>query len=416
MVCLSQLLMMALLVSTAGTTFPSTGHIKHLLKSLEKVTEFYNAFVDQVNFDGLYGLRIVEGVLLHIKGSFLFELMDDSFKFKVDALLKNCQVPINKGIAVVNRDNPKQFQKLGVLLIRRYLMNYEPRNIKPELRWPFVLNIRDSFKVINERSSDECFGSLFASEESGSCEISKKCSKLVTTPNLRSYPLTHQILFSVEAAKTKKCSRSWSEMLGLRGYLSNTEFQRIWCTNSYYEMLSYVQTGRRQNGRRYHAVESHNLDLFFEILFVCPSIGFHEFLKEEYIAVITDAQDASGCFKLPNKTSSGRKLLEEKEMKDGCMFHLTAVGAGALAVYLHYTLVMLYTSERFHLDLINDNKHYLEAVELGRLELLPRKHTPSNNYIFYMILIAVNILFIFLIIKKGRGSSWRRFVKRLLAT
>lgn len=101
---------------------------------------------------------------------------------------------------------------------------------------------------------------------------------------------------------------------------------------------------------------------------------------------------------------------------DGCMFHLTAVGAGALAVYLHYTLVMLYTSERFHLDLINDNKHYLEAVELGRLELLPRKHTPSNNYIFYMIFIAVNILFIFLIIKKGRGSSWRRFVKRLLAT
>ena len=53
----------------------------------------------------------------------------------------------------------------------------------------------------NEEESDRCFGILFAARETSSCMIDKKCTKMVTQPNLQSYPLTHQILFSIEAEK-----------------------------------------------------------------------------------------------------------------------------------------------------------------------------------------------------------------------
>ena len=36
-------------------------HIRTVIKSLEKVIEFYNTSVEDTNFDGLYGLRVVEG-------------------------------------------------------------------------------------------------------------------------------------------------------------------------------------------------------------------------------------------------------------------------------------------------------------------------------------------------------------------
>jgi len=34
------------------------------------------------------------------------------------------------------------------------------------------------------------------------------------------------------------------------------------------------------------------------VVYVCPSIGFYELLKEEYLPIIYRAQDDSGCYKL----------------------------------------------------------------------------------------------------------------------
>ena len=56
--------------------------------------------------------------------------------------------------------------------------------------------------VFDEETSDECFGALLSAKSSQGCEISKECAKTITTANLRSYALTHQILFSIEAEKS----------------------------------------------------------------------------------------------------------------------------------------------------------------------------------------------------------------------
>ena len=60
--------------------------------------------------------------------------------------------------------------------------------------------------VFNEATSDSCFTSLFNLKKGGKCTINMKCGKAVTTPNLQNYPLTHQILFSVEADKSVSLS------------------------------------------------------------------------------------------------------------------------------------------------------------------------------------------------------------------
>ena len=47
--------------------------------------------------------------------------------------------------------------------------------------------------------------------------------------------------------------------------MSNSEYQREWCTNSYFEALSLVQAGRTRLGERTLTLASdEHVDLFFE--------------------------------------------------------------------------------------------------------------------------------------------------------
>ena len=98
------------------------------------------------------------------------------------------------------------------------------------------------------------------------------------------------------------------------------------------------------------------------------------------------------------------------------MFHLTAVAAGALSTYLNYMLTAMYASDKFHLDLLNDNKHYLEAVEEGKLALRPKRTEDAAyfGYSFYIVLVLVNVVFVLLIYNRGRLQPLRRYIKRFL--
>jgi len=165
--------------------------------------------------------------------------------------------------------------------------------------------------------------------------------------------------------------------------------------------MNLAQVGRNRHGERKHFVSSDNFDLFFEHLFVCPSIGFYELLKEEYLPIVLNAQHESGCFKDQKEDSElggGRKLLEEVELDDGCLFHMTAVASGALTQFLRYCLTLKYQPEKLNLDLLYDNKHYQEAVEASKLR--PREKSTHYSYKFYLAVSLVNIIFLYIIIKR----------------
>jgi len=46
----------------------------------------------------------------------------------------------------VSRNDPAQYKNLKALITEDYTANNIPRNIKKELKWPFVLNLKDSFE------------------------------------------------------------------------------------------------------------------------------------------------------------------------------------------------------------------------------------------------------------------------------
>jgi len=48
------------------------------------------------------------------------------------------------------------------------------------------------------------------------------------------------------------------------GYYSNVEFQRIWCTNSYYEVQGLVKVRENEDGVKHYSVDTAHLDIFFE--------------------------------------------------------------------------------------------------------------------------------------------------------
>ncbi|CAL1538560.1 unnamed protein product, partial [Lymnaea stagnalis] len=62
------------------------------------------------------------------------------------------------------------------------------------------------------------------------------------------------------------------------------------CTNNFYEMVAVVEV--LMHGKVH---ESHQ-DLFLEQQFVCPGLGYYEFLKKDYLHQIISWQFSSGCF------------------------------------------------------------------------------------------------------------------------
>ncbi|GAA54710.1 UPF0764 protein C16orf89 homolog [Clonorchis sinensis] len=87
-------------------------------------------------------------------------------------------------------------------------------------------------------------------------------------------------------------------------------------------------------------------DLLLEQIFICGFRGFDTFIELPLLDIVKSWQDPSGCFGGVDRgmlttratTNSGRALLLEEQLADGCLTHLTSVATAALAVYLNYFL------------------------------------------------------------------------------
>ncbi|GFO15861.1 upf0764 protein c16orf89 homolog [Plakobranchus ocellatus] len=126
--------------------------------------------------------------------------------------------------------------------------------------------------------------------DSERCDISKYCVRLMTSRGLTGYPITHQLLWSVLVEDRPKCVAAVQPYLRRYDVLDIASFQLELCTNNFFEMVAVVEV--LMNGSVH---ESHQ-DLFLEQQFVCPSLGFYEFLKKAYLHQILSWQFPVGCF------------------------------------------------------------------------------------------------------------------------
>jgi len=122
-------------------------------------------------------------------------------------------------------------------------------------------------------------------------------------------------------------------------------------------------------------VNTGDQDLLLEQQFVCAFLGFVDVLSLPYLSLALSWQKENGCFGEDKLKTSRRNLLFESDVgSSGCLSHKTAVGSGALAVYLYFSIVSP-SSIRTHptLNLSPPKTDLMGHQQLQQLQQLQRR-------------------------------------------
>ncbi|KAL8591545.1 hypothetical protein ACOMHN_055512 [Nucella lapillus] len=136
--------------------------------------------------------------------------------------------------------------------------------------------------------------------------------------------------------------------------------QQRMCGSIYSEALTEVKDGK---------VMEIFQDLFLEQVLVCGTLGFENFMRSDWMRMVMAWQKPIGCFSINDPVmlqtesmlvkaqeqerqlmkdlkqeasmieqqhGSGRKLLRERIMQDGCLAHKSGLGFGTLSLYTRY--------------------------------------------------------------------------------
>ncbi|KAL3874638.1 hypothetical protein ACJMK2_037622 [Sinanodonta woodiana] len=275
--------------------------IQSVLSAVESLVNYYTNNYKNLNIDGLYGLRVLEGHFeAIINGSsngrykhLTTETLQRLTQMKNEAT-RICSVAIEH----VKNDDPGYYQIMNFVIGRPWeIFHTKQRKVDGRLKWePPVYKQAQSEAKLDERSSDECMAELTGAmaKDKKKCSISSKCLGLMTYPGMMGYGLTHQILWTMLAEKAG-CFEVLDQML--RQYNSSIALmQQELCSNNYIQMTEAVKKLKGKIIPRFQ-------DLFLEQLFICPSIGFYEFLDLKFLPQILSWQKKSGCFGIMHKLS-----------------------------------------------------------------------------------------------------------------
>jgi len=312
-----------------SSTLPSPElHIKYggqALNALERLLNFFESDVNNLNLDGLYGLRIAQGQLdaLH---EILTSTSNENHRFTdknkyIQSLSIQIERIANKSLTEIARQASSYLQRFILVATKPFQIDYEIRKIKEN----FIENgLRNS--DFNEDESDSCFAELLGSSNrpnSTKCLVSQTCWIMMTSPMAKDYRLTHQLLWFL-VAKSIGCidNRPIST-------IANKNFKYLedrYCSNIYQDAQLNIQVNDNQ-------------DLFLEQLLLCSIIGYEEFLRLDWFHTILTWQNSEyGCFSsgsdlIETSVKTKRHLLVEQEMNNGCLSHKSGLASGLLATY-----------------------------------------------------------------------------------
>jgi hypothetical protein len=310
-----------------SSTLPSPElHIKYggqALNALARLLNFFESDTNDLNLDGLYGLRIAQGQLnaLHEILTALSTSKDhlidktnyiQSLSIQIDRIA-------NKSLTEIARKASSYLQRFVLVASQPFNINYEVRKFNEH----FIENgLKNS--DFDEEESDACFAELLGSStslNSTKCFITDACWKMMTSSMSKDYRLTHQLLWFL-IAKSIDCidHRPVSD-------LANKNLQYLeekFCSNIYKDAEVNIENDNNQ-------------DLFLEQLLLCSIIGYEEFLRFDWFnRILTWQHSEYGCFTDASEVfqlKSKRHLLIEQAMNNGCLSHKSGLAAGLLATY-----------------------------------------------------------------------------------
>lgn len=295
------------------------------LNALDRLLKFFESDANDLNLDGVYGLRIAQGQLnalheiLTSKSNENHRLINN--KNYVASLSKQIERIVKKSLTILAKDVSAYLHRFLLIASKPFQVDFEPRSIKKSL-----LEHGSKSSEFDEDESDACFAELLGSTDrpnATKCAVTDPCWAMMTTEMTTGYRLTHQLLWFL-VAKNIGCldNRSVSNA-------ANKNFKYIedrYCTNIYDD----AKLNRENNDGQ---------DLFLEELVLCSMIGYEDFLRIDWFNMVLSWQNQeSGCFdeqseRNPPSNKMKRHLLVEQEMNQGCLSHKSGLAAGLLATY-----------------------------------------------------------------------------------
>ncbi|XP_050407138.1 myb-like protein D [Patella vulgata] len=294
----------------------SNSPLKRVIYSLETLIGFYRENYRDLNLDGLFGLRALEGHLQlilaeHQNGSHTHLSSDILSRLRTMASVST--LISNQAIEFVRKDDEGYYNSMSYVIGQPWNILHKHRKLDQALRWtPKIYKSTKQFKI-DEATSDKCMAELTGSNRSDkkTCYIGKECLDTMTMKGLTEYGITHQILWTMLAEKTN-CLQELNSLLGSSKGTSTSAMQQEFCTNNFFEMAAVVHVYMKGK------IKQDYQDLFLEQQFVCPSLGFYEFLKKEYLDQVLSWQFPSGCFGDPkgNVATSSSEIRKKPEMQN----------------------------------------------------------------------------------------------------
>ncbi|KAG7167872.1 UPF0764 protein C16orf89-like 2 [Homarus americanus] len=283
-------------------TSSDTQLVTQVLAALDNTIGYYEKNYPLLNFDGIFGAKVVEGRVVKLATPHLHE------------------------------KDPEYMKRLWKMFQLSWDIGHSHRTVDMSLLWSSNVRHLGQTETFNELESDHCMAELLEPANGVMCWMTESCQRMMTKPGRQKYTLNHQILYTMVAEMSGCGSRLEQWLVKHKRSESVEQLQGELCSNLYSEAHSLAAAMLNDNNLKFR-------DLLLEMEFVCGMLGYVEFLKRDWLMAIFEWQSESGCFTAtkPHLTV-GRKLLIEEMLSDGCLSHLTAVAAAALSVHLHYLL------------------------------------------------------------------------------
>ncbi|XP_041353629.1 uncharacterized protein LOC121371652 [Gigantopelta aegis] len=288
----------------------SSTSLKSVINAVEILISYYKSNYMEFNVDGLFGLRAVEGhvnLILNEYKQHQHQHLDSDTVLKLRKIVTDAASVGNKALEFVKRDDEQYYDRFKFVVHDPWDIFKRHREIDPHYKWNAKLYSANREGSLDESTSDMCMSELTGDKQTNRkpCLISDKCLQVMTLKGRTGYGITHQVLWTMLAEKAG-CYGELSKLLLKKGYSSVAEMQLEFCTNNYYEMVAVVHIYMKGN------ITSDYQDLFLEQQFICPSIGFYEYLKKDYLTQIMSWQKNSGCFTDLKSLSLKRVLKAQK--------------------------------------------------------------------------------------------------------
>ncbi|VDK83230.1 unnamed protein product [Onchocerca ochengi] len=323
-----------------------------VLNALYGLEEYYHDYYKNLNVDGLFGLRIIEGNLKNIaenldNHNIHSEIMNEMYNLSLMAgMIASKALPF-----VANRDR-EYFNQYQFLLHQPYKMNFTPQRTDERFRWKEKqLETKKNDRIspppvlLAEKPNSRCFTELLLESynltaTNHSCYLSVGCmQRMINQRGFTGYHLTHQILYVAVALQTP-CSFTVFNFIALTRNQTITTFITEYCTN----MIDELSVSLR-NPRIIARLNYDERDLLMEQIFTCGQFGFVELSSLHFFASILSWQNPTlGCFTNDEtgniiddvNTSHSSNGLDPGS--DLCSPHSSTVAAGALVVFLRFLL------------------------------------------------------------------------------